>query len=718
MSGENITIGNYHILSNIASGSFGRVYLARHSVLTTRTVALKLMHTVPLSSKKESEQFLNEAKILELLHHPYILPILDVGIHEGIPYIVSEYAAGNSLRVRLNKSLCSLGESLLLLSQVGQALNYAHQQNIIHRDLKPENILFNAKGDALLADFGLATVLTTSSVNYVSNAGTPRYMAPEQCRGIVSKESDQYALGCIAYELFTGHPPFSGPDPMALMYQHVNETPIPLRTYNTHLPLYIEQAVLKALMKQRPERHSNVAAFLAALRPPTIAQPATLQTFTSPASTQVRLSENIAWVPTQMPIPAINDNALPTGTSSTRSLPQTPRAKKANLPIDSQELLSTFVPTDTVILSQKNEQIQTSSLASIPPFIATQQSNEMSFESQRTILSSEKEILPGISSYDYIDISSTSWRRNPAYRRLFVATASLLIVVIISGSLFWIFQPSHPAKTIGRELQPVPSATSALVSSLTPTALSHASTPIAALSSTPTHSVSTTPTLASTSQPLLTVNQSSENANTDCSYDANQGWTCPISLHNSQSTQRNLTWTTSSQSTNVVGFSQTSGTLSPGQTVSIKVFVSNVSCPTTLSLSFMGPDNKVTVPWHCLAPTLTANVTDLNNELIGCTVTNNAYHCSEYLNVGAGSEGGLNWTSSGSEYVCDVNGCSTGQLSGNAITPSKGSIVSSANYEQITIIVPVCQHQAIKDTIIFSGPTNSVTVTYSCNSSS
>jgi serine/threonine protein kinase len=172
MSGENITIGNYHIQSYIASGSFGHVYLARHSVLTTRTVALKLMHTVPLSSKKESEQFLNEAKILELLHHPYILPILDVGIHEGIPYIVSEYAAGNSLRVRLNKSLCSLEESLLLLSQVGQALNYAHQQNIIHRDLKPENILFNAKGDALLADFGLATVLTTSSIKNVSNAGT------------------------------------------------------------------------------------------------------------------------------------------------------------------------------------------------------------------------------------------------------------------------------------------------------------------------------------------------------------------------------------------------------------------------------------------------------------------------------------------------------------------------------------------------------------------
>src|SRR5437868_8818760 len=220
MSGENLTIGNYHILSNIASGSSGRVYLAQHSVLTTRMVALKLMHAVPLSSKQEFEQFLNEAKILELLHHPYILPILDVGIHEGIPYIVSEYAAGNSLRMRLNKGRCGLQKALIILSQVGQALDFAHHQNIIHRDLKPENILFNARGDALLADFGLATMLATASVEYVSNAGTPRYMAPEQYRGVVSKESDQYALGCIAYELFTGRSPFSGPDPMALMYQH------------------------------------------------------------------------------------------------------------------------------------------------------------------------------------------------------------------------------------------------------------------------------------------------------------------------------------------------------------------------------------------------------------------------------------------------------------------------------------------------------------------
>src|SRR6266700_249981 len=165
MGHEDTTIGNYHVLSTVAYGSFGRVYLARHSVLANRTVALKLMHTVPLSSTEEHQQFLNEAKILELLQHPFILPILDVGIHDGSPYIVSEYAEGGSLRQYLKERRghpCELEEALTILSQIGQGLQYAHQQNIIHRDIKPENILFNGNGEALLADFGLATMLATA----------------------------------------------------------------------------------------------------------------------------------------------------------------------------------------------------------------------------------------------------------------------------------------------------------------------------------------------------------------------------------------------------------------------------------------------------------------------------------------------------------------------------------------------------------------------------
>jgi serine/threonine protein kinase len=265
---QQATIGNYRIVSELATGSFGRVYLAQHAVLTNRTVAVKLMQNTPLNSQEERNTFLQEARILEVLHHPFVLPIIDVGIHEGLPYIVSEYAAQGSLRRRLQQYAgqpLPLEMALAILGQVGYGLQYAHQHNIIHRDLKPENILFNARGEALLADFGLATPLASASIKLTNSAGTPLYMAPEQFQGIISRESDQYALACIAYELLTGQHVFNAPDPVALMFQHVTTAPKPLSSYNPALPPYIEAAVLKALSKQRYDRFVDVQAFLAAL---------------------------------------------------------------------------------------------------------------------------------------------------------------------------------------------------------------------------------------------------------------------------------------------------------------------------------------------------------------------------------------------------------------------------------------------------------------------
>jgi len=153
------------------------------------------------------------------------------------------------------------------LSQIGEALQYAHQQNIIHRDLKPENILFHANGDAMLADFGVATILSTGSIRHTSTTGTPAYMAPEQFRGQVSKETDQYAVGCIAYELFTGHQPFAAPDFISLGFKHATENPIPPRQLNPNIPVSVEQAILKAMAKERDQRYPDVKAFITALQP-------------------------------------------------------------------------------------------------------------------------------------------------------------------------------------------------------------------------------------------------------------------------------------------------------------------------------------------------------------------------------------------------------------------------------------------------------------------
>ncbi|MBV9706356.1 MAG: serine/threonine protein kinase, partial [Chloroflexi bacterium] len=135
-------IGNYHITKAIDSGTFGRVYQGVHLYLSNRIVAIKVMHRTYLGSPQQRENFLQEARFLEQLKHPHILPIYDVGVDEGFPYIVAEFAARGSLCNRLERyepNLMPLDEALEILSQVGQALQYVHEQNIVHRDLKPEN---------------------------------------------------------------------------------------------------------------------------------------------------------------------------------------------------------------------------------------------------------------------------------------------------------------------------------------------------------------------------------------------------------------------------------------------------------------------------------------------------------------------------------------------------------------------------------------------------
>src|SRR5207244_9162383 len=133
-------IGNYRIIEELARGSFGRVYKGVHIFLSKRVVAIKVLQRMYLGSQKEREGFLQEAQFLELLKHPHILPIYDVGIDDGIPYFVTEYASHGSLRDRLQEQYpqhLPVDETITILTQVGEALFHAHHQNIIHRDLKP-----------------------------------------------------------------------------------------------------------------------------------------------------------------------------------------------------------------------------------------------------------------------------------------------------------------------------------------------------------------------------------------------------------------------------------------------------------------------------------------------------------------------------------------------------------------------------------------------------
>ena len=267
MINNTMQIGKYRIVEEISSGSFGRVYRAQDTSRNAMPVALKLLHASHLSSSQERNGFLREARFLTLLRYPYILEVLDVGIEQDFPYLVTAYAPNGSLLKRLQQLAprpLPLNDALTILGQIGQALQYAHGQNIIHRDLKPANILFSANGDALLADFGIATMLANSS-EYGTAIGTPYYMAPEQFRGTISKEGDQYALGCIAYELMTGRLPFTAPDFFSLGYKHMSETPMPPSQLNLLISRQVEAAILRAMAKQRGDRFPDIASFLTAL---------------------------------------------------------------------------------------------------------------------------------------------------------------------------------------------------------------------------------------------------------------------------------------------------------------------------------------------------------------------------------------------------------------------------------------------------------------------
>ncbi len=225
-------IGNYYLATFIDSGSYGSVYQARHHIFSDNSpVALKLMHAY-LDASEDQELFFQEARLLRKLKHPAILPVVDVGFDNGRPYLVTEYAVGGSLRELLrqrNGQPMGLADALRILLSIGQALSHAHQQNVFHRDLKPENILFNERGEAMLADFGIAVAFATSHTFRVGQGGTPAYMAPEQFEGLVSPKSDQYGLGCLGYELLTGRRPFDMDQAGLEMmwFQHAHVAPVP-----------------------------------------------------------------------------------------------------------------------------------------------------------------------------------------------------------------------------------------------------------------------------------------------------------------------------------------------------------------------------------------------------------------------------------------------------------------------------------------------------------
>src|SRR3989454_3196131 len=276
-------LGNYRMIVLLKSGIFANVYLAEHIHLR-RLVAIKVLSPASVHSYKQRERFMCEASFLELLQHSHILPLLDYGIQAGYPYLVTEFAPNGSLRDLIEHSgSLPMAAALSYITQIGQALHFAHMHGVAHCDIKPENILLNADWQTLLADFHIATLLNDRGFSQVPAAtGTPPYMPPEQFRGHLTPFGDQYSLACLAYELLTGSRPFSAANIEEYWRMHTYQRPIAPHELNPQIPLHISQAILKAMAKRRLARYPSVLAFIEALQNPP-EQPASTRLVLRPA---------------------------------------------------------------------------------------------------------------------------------------------------------------------------------------------------------------------------------------------------------------------------------------------------------------------------------------------------------------------------------------------------------------------------------------------------
>jgi len=262
-----MNIGQYYLRELIGVGGMSTVYRAYQHALN-REVAIKLLGPELAQQPGYDARFAQEAQTAAKLEHVHIVPVYDYGSENGHVYIVMRLLTGGTLRERLehraqkNMPLPSLGEVSDFLQKIASALDYAHERGIIHRDIKPTNIMFDHRSTPFLVDFGISRVLgTTGLTGTDSVVGTPTYMAPEQWQGEeLTPATDQYALGILTYSMLTGHVPFDGTPPH-IMYQHLNEMPMPLHLEQAGLPDTLTLILERSVAKRPTDRFETVTAF-------------------------------------------------------------------------------------------------------------------------------------------------------------------------------------------------------------------------------------------------------------------------------------------------------------------------------------------------------------------------------------------------------------------------------------------------------------------------
>src|ERR671912_2509945 len=255
--------GRYDVVRPLGSGGMGEVFLARDRVLG-RDVALKVLRTQYAGDSESAGRFKREARSAASLSHPNIVQVYDRGeTEDGASYIAMEYVPGGTLKEKIvGDGPLGARQAAALGAQVAEALEAAHERGMVHRDIKPQNVLLTDRGNAKVADFGIARAGSSVTISRTGSVmGTAGYMSPEQALGEpATPRSDLYSLGVVLYEALTGELPYTADNPIAVSMKHVNEPLRPPIELNPRIPRGMNALVTKLLAKDPEARYADADA--------------------------------------------------------------------------------------------------------------------------------------------------------------------------------------------------------------------------------------------------------------------------------------------------------------------------------------------------------------------------------------------------------------------------------------------------------------------------
>ena len=257
---DRLVAGRYRLTESLGSGGMATVWRARDELLE-RAVAVKTLSEGSWSNASAVARFTQEVHTVAGLDHPNIVTLFDAGVDEGVPFLVMELIEGTDLDSLLGFGPLPIALAVSIADQVCAALEAAHRAGVVHRDIKPANLLLTFDNTVKVVDFGIARSIASARAALTSTAtviGTSSYMAPEQATGgPVDPRTDLYALGCVLYAMLTGQPPFEGEDPMAILFQHLHQSPVPPGRLRPGIPAGLEELVLDLLAKDPDRRPAD-----------------------------------------------------------------------------------------------------------------------------------------------------------------------------------------------------------------------------------------------------------------------------------------------------------------------------------------------------------------------------------------------------------------------------------------------------------------------------